>query len=79
MSAGHGLPQLMPKDSPEYQAWHDKLRAGQLAGPRPSFEPRECDRSRGGCGHLFLPRVGNQKRCDACIARAKWAKKERAQ
>jgi hypothetical protein len=77
MSAGHGLPQTMPKDSPEYRAWYEQLRAGQLTGPRPSFAPRDCDRSRGGCGQLFLPRVGNQKRCDACIAASKAQKGER--
>lgn len=75
--AGRGLPNQQPKDSPEYQEWYAKLLQGNREAVKPVFEPRDCDRTRGGCGQSFLPKVGNQKRCDACIARTKAPKGDR--
>jgi hypothetical protein len=76
--AGHGLPNQRPKDSPEYRAWHAKLIEGNRQADRPVFDPRDCDRTRGGCGQSFNPKVGNQRRCDACIARTRYAKQSEA-
>jgi hypothetical protein len=68
--AGRGLPNQQPKDSPEYREWHAKLVAGirESVSLALAFEPRACVVD----GVTFTPRVGNQKRCDACIAAGRW-------
>lgn len=62
------LPQCAPKDSPAFQRWYQALRDGQRDGYHPTFAPRACSVD----GVPFIPKVGNQVRCPACIAAHRW-------
>jgi hypothetical protein len=55
------LPQCQPKESPAYQRWLAARNEAARAA-RPRFVTRHC-----WCGTPFRPKVGNQRRCPACV------------
>jgi hypothetical protein len=62
------LPNRAPKDSPTYRRWYAANEEGRRTARPAKLAPRLCVVDAAD----YTPRVGNQVRCDACIAAGRY-------